>query len=267
MPFANVMNTRLRAYLVDDELPALTRLTRLLEETGRVEVIGSTSNPQTAFEFLCENHPDLVFLDIQMPGMSGFDLLSRLNRQPIVVFTTAYDQYALRAFEVNSIDYLLKPVEAEQLRRALDKLDQLRSNSPGGWVERPEFRKMIEELARTLREPRSEFTQRIPARIGERTQLVDVPRISHFFAEDRLTYAVTEAKTYCVEWSISELEHRLDSVGFIRTHRAVLLNVAWIEDLSPLFAGRMMVRLKDSKRTELTVARDRVRVLKARLGL
>src|SRR5215813_886881 len=115
----------LRAYLVDDELPALKRLTRLLAATGRVEIVGSTTNPTTAIESISSDLPDVLFLDIQMPGLNGFDLLASLKRQPIVIFTTAYDQYALKAFEVNSVDYLLKPIEPEQLERALRKLEQL----------------------------------------------------------------------------------------------------------------------------------------------
>ena len=130
----------LRAYLVDDELPALKRLTRLLEATGRVEIVGSATNPTEALDWLSNHQPDVLFLDIQMPGMNGFDLLARLKLQPVVVFTTAYDQYALRAFEVNSIDYLLKPVEPEQLERALGKLEQFSLANRPEWLSRPELR-------------------------------------------------------------------------------------------------------------------------------
>jgi two-component system, LytTR family, response regulator len=261
------MNPKLRVYLIDDELPALKRLSRLLDATGRVEVMGSTTNPEDALRFLSGNQPDVLFLDIHMPGMNGFELLARLDRQPLVVFTTAHDRYALQAFDVNSIDYLLKPVEPEQLERALTKLDRFRSQGLPMGVDRPEFRAVIEDLSRRLREPPSTFAQRIPARIGERTLFIDAARITHFFAADRLTYAATEGRNYCVNWTIAELEEKLEPAGFIRIHRAVLLNLEWIADLSPLFAGRMMIRLKDQKRTELTVARDRVRPLKARLGL
>ena len=105
----------LRVYLVDDEPLALKRLQRLLRETGRVEIMGSTTNPDEALTFLKDNSIDAVFLDIQMPQMTGFELLSKLPKEPAVVFTTAFDQYALSAFEVNSIDYLLKPVETQPL--------------------------------------------------------------------------------------------------------------------------------------------------------
>src|SRR5438046_10615424 len=112
----------MKVFLVDDEPLAVGRLRRLLEESGRVEIAGSSRDPAGALEELKHSRPDVLFLDIEMPGMSGFDLLDQLgDPQPLVVFTTAYDQYALEAFKVNSIDYLLKPVEAANLQRALAK--------------------------------------------------------------------------------------------------------------------------------------------------
>src|SRR5262245_35099698 len=115
----------LRVYLVDDETLALKRLHRLLQETSRVDIVGSTTSPKEAVTFLASNEIHAVFLDIQMPGMTGFELLSKLPKEPVVIFTTAFDQYALSAFEVNSIDYLLKPIESQPLERALTKLERL----------------------------------------------------------------------------------------------------------------------------------------------
>ena len=119
----------LRAYLVDDEPLAIARLTRLLGETGRVEVIGSATDPEEAVEALTAMRPDVCFLDIQMPRLNGFEMLARLPVQPIVVFTTAHDRYALQAFAANSVDYLLKPVDPRQLDRALGRMERLRSRS------------------------------------------------------------------------------------------------------------------------------------------
>src|SRR6478609_3300218 len=118
----------IRAFVVDDEALAVKRLARMLEETGRVEVVGTSTDPVDALAALGGNAPDVLFLDIQMPGMTGFEMLSMLDPQPLVIFTTAYDQYALQAFEVNSIDYLLKPVEERHLARALDKIERWRQS-------------------------------------------------------------------------------------------------------------------------------------------
>jgi len=257
---------KLRAYLVDDELPALKRLTRLIEQSGRVEIAGSTTNPMTAVEFLSGDAPDVLFLDIQMPEMDGFELLARLPRQPLVVFATAYDQYALRAFEVNSIDYLLKPIEPEQLERAIGKLERLRGEGGPTWLDRPELSDFLRELSRNLH-GRPNYLERIAVRLGERTQFVEVASVTHFFSRDRLTYAATEAKSYCVEWPIAELEQKLDPARFLRIHRGILLNVQWIDEVAPAFGGRLTIRLKDRQRTGLTVARDRTHELKTRLGM
>ena len=130
-----------RAYLVDDEPLAIERLTRLLAKSEGIAVVGSASDPAKALDFLAGEDGDTIdvlFLDVQMPGMNGFELLSRLPEQPFVIFTTAYDQYALRAFEVNSIDYLLKPIDAEQLARAVRKLERVRPVANAEWQQKKE---------------------------------------------------------------------------------------------------------------------------------
>ena len=139
---------KLRAYLVDDEPLAIARLTRLLEQTGRVDVIGSTSDPEEAIEVLTSTPPDVCFLDIQMPRLNGFDVLARLPVQPIVVFTTAHDQYALQAFAVNSVDYLLKPVHPEHLERALARVERLRARVDAA---QPDLQGLLERLSESLR--------------------------------------------------------------------------------------------------------------------
>jgi len=250
----------LTTYLVDDEALALKRLTRLLRETRKVEIVGSTTDPQEALRFLKLNSVDAVFLDIQMPEMNGFQLLQKLPNQPCVVFTTAFDKYALDAFEVNSIDYLLKPVELQQLERALSKLERFRG-TPGGGPNPEQLRAIVQELAATSHR----FPERIASRTGERIVFVEVARVTHFYAKDKLTYAATGSRDFVIDSTISELEVRLDPGQFVRIHRATLLNILYVDEISSWFGGGMAVRLKDGKRTELHVARDRVRELKSRL--
>lgn len=262
--------TPLRAYLVDDEPLAIDRLSRLLARHEGVTIAGSATDPAMALAELqgrAGSSIDVLFLDIQMPGMNGFELLSRLEEQPFVIFTTAYDQYALRAFEVNSIDYLLKPVEAEQLERALQKLDRRRPAAKHGWQQRPELRSLLEELAANLRGERQEYPRRIATRVGERISFLDLDQVTHVMASEKLTYAIVNGRQHCVDQTISDLENRLDPARFLRIHRAVLVNVDWVQELNTWFAGKVVVTLKDAQRTQLTVARDRVRALKARLGI
>src|SRR5215468_745712 len=220
----------IRAFVVDDERLAVQRLSRLLTETGRVVVAGSATDPHEALETLGGTDVDVAFLDIQMPEMTGLELVEKLNRDIPVIFTTAYDRYALEAFAVNSIDYLLKPVEASRLEKALDKLE------------------------------------RVASRVGERTTVLDVARITHFFAKDKLTFAVSGGREHVIDFTMAELDAHLDSRRFVRIHRATIVNVASVQEIYPGVDG-LLVRLKDDRNTELSVARDRVRELKERLGI
>lgn len=255
----------IRVYLVDDESLALRRLQRLLASTQRVEILGASPDPRKALDEIARLGPEALFLDIQMPEMTGFDLLARLGpEQPLVVFTTAYDQYALRAFEVNSIDYLLKPVEQPQLERALGKLERIL----GGDAPRPPLEKLLAQVTAALDARKTTGTlDRIPSRSGERVHLLDLAAITHFFAEDKLTFAATAEKKWVVDRTIAELEQKLDARRFVRVHRSTIVNLAFVDELHPWFGGRMIVRLKTPKRTEITVSRDRLRELKERLGL
>jgi two-component system, LytTR family, response regulator len=254
----------MRAFLVDDEALALKRLQRMLAVTKRVQVVGTSSDPVEAVPAILEAKPDILFLDIEMPGMTGFEMLTHLQPQPWVVFTTAYDRYALEAFGVNSVDYLLKPIEAAQLDRALDKIERLRGSAaaPPGMTE------LIERLTAAAGAVRSPgYPDRVASKVGERIEFIDLEQVTHFFASDKLTYAATAAKNHAVDYTIQELEQKLDPGRFVRVHRASLVNVAYVQELHSWFAGKMMVRLKDPKHTEIAVSRDRVRELKQRLGI
>ncbi|PYP84131.1 MAG: DNA-binding response regulator [Blastocatellia bacterium AA13] len=257
---------RLRAYLVDDESLALRRLARLLNATRRVEIVGSTTNPLTAAEFLSSNEVDVVFLDIHMPRMNGFEVLARLVNQPRVVFTTAYDQYALKAFDVNCIDYLLKPIDPAHLERALKKIESTGGGEAAPGLE-PRLLSILEELSQRASNTGSKSLDRICTRVGEKILLIDVAKISHFYARDRITYAATDNKTFIVDFTIAALEESLREKDFVRIHRAVLLNLTFVDELHRWFGGRLIARLKDKNRTELTVARNYARLLRQSLGL
>ena len=249
----------IRAFVVDDEKLAVQRLMRLLADTGRVTVAGSATDPHDALDALRGTDVDVVFLDIQMPEINGLELVERLDRNIPVIFTTAYDKYALEAFAVNSIDYLLKPVETERLAKALDKLERLR-----GQAGAPDVRALAKQLARELAPGRR--LERLASRVGERTTVLDVARITHFFAKDKLTFAVSAGREHVVDYTMSELEEQLDARRFVRIHRATIVNVVFVQELYPGVDG-LLLRLKDEGKTELSVARDRVRELKERLGI
>ena len=249
----------IRAFVVDDERLAVERLTRLLNATGRVTVTGSTTDPEAALAALRAADVDVLFLDIQMPGLTGFELLAQLERDVPVVFTTAYDQYAIDAFGVNSLDYLLKPIEPERLDRALDKIERFAGQA------RPDLRALARELAAQLSPHRR--LERIASRVGERTTVLDVARISHFSSKDKLTFAAVNGREHVIDHTLTELEAQLDGRRFARIHRATIVNIGFVQELFPAVDGGVLVRLKDEAKTELSVARDRVRELKQRLGI
>jgi two-component system LytT family response regulator len=254
---------KLRAYLVDDEALALERLRRLLEQTGRVEVTGNTTEPEEAVAALTADPPDVCFLDIQMPRLSGFEVLARFPSQPMVIFTTAFDQYALKAFGVNSVDYLLKPIEPESLERALKKIERLRSS---GALAQCDLQALLKQLTDSLAKNKPEYPDRIASRLGDRLWFLDLARVTHFYAQAKLTYAVSEGKAYCVDYAIAELEKKLDPKKFLRIHRGTVVNMDWIKEVASLPGGALNLRLKDGKSTDLTVARDRAREFKTRVG-
>lgn len=220
-----------RVFVVDDEELAVRRLVRMLEATERVEIAGTATDPRDAIARITDDIA-AVFLDISMPEVGGFAVARRVPPGTVIVFTTAHDQHALRAFEVNALDYLVKPVRAEDLSRALDKLARRR----GG--------------------------PRITSRVGDRTHVVELERVTHFQAEDKLTYAITADRSYVVDDSIAALEERHAADGFFRIHRATLVRLTAITEV---LANPPRVRLRGSEH-ELAVARDRVRTLKQLLG-
>jgi two-component system, LytTR family, response regulator len=247
----------LRVFVLDDERLAVRRLIRLLDATGRVQVAGSAIDPEDALTFLSAEPVDALFLDIQMPGLNGFQFLERLARDVPVVFTTAYDKYALNAFDVNSIDYLLKPIDSDRLARALDKLERFKGSGP-------DVRALARQLASELSPgPRLD---RLASRVGERTTILDVARISHFYAQDKLTFASAGGREHVIDFTLADLQSRLNARRFVRIHRATIVNLGFVLELYPGVDG-MLVRLKDEKKTELKVARDRVGDLKEGLGI
>jgi len=252
--------TPIRAFLIDDEPLALKRLTRLLEATKRVAIVGRATDPAQGLAQLADAAADVVFLDIHMPGLTGLQVAERVPPGVMVVFTTAYDRHAVAAFEVNAVDYLLKPVERDRLNGTLDRLAARRADPAGA-----DLRGALERLAGYLRG--EGHLGHLASRVGERVQLIPVDGVTHVFARDRATYAATPTAEYMLDATIVELERKLDPAKFFRIHRGILVNLGWVHELHAEVGGQLVVRLRGDKRPELVVSRDRVRPLKERLGL
>jgi two-component system LytT family response regulator len=254
-----VTGGRLRAFLIDDEPLALKRLARMLQATGRVEVVGQATDPQKGLEQVAAEPVDVLFLDIHMPGLTGFQVVERIPAGPAVVFTTAHDQHAVQAFEVNAADYLLKPIERARLEATLERLAQRRS--AGGETD---LHATLKRLAEQLR---GSYLDHVASKTRDRVQLIAVEEITHLVARQRATYAVTAGGEHMLDMTLLELERRLDPARFFRIHRAMLVNLTCIAELHPDEDGHLVICLKGAARTELPVSRDRVRALKERLGV
>ena len=222
-----------RCVVIDDEKPARDRVKRLLAAHPGFEVVGEAADAEAAARLIDETTPDLCFLDVQMPEGTGFDVLERVRHVPHVIFVTAYDRYAVPAFEVRSIDYLLKPVGRERFAQALERARE-RIGEAGS------ARRILDELEalRGLVAGRAAAPapDRVSARRGSKVLLLDPDQIVWFEAEDALVFARTAAGRFLVDRTLSELEGQLDG-RFFRAHRGCLVNLGRIGEIRPADAG------------------------------
>lgn len=250
----------LRVLIVDDEPLARARARRLLGQVGGAVVVGEAGSTAEARRLIADRRPDLLLLDVQMPGEDGFALLASLDRRPAVVFVTAFDHYAVRAFEENAADYLLKPFRRERLAAALERVRRD--------LARPEelSRRLEELLAGLTGAPAAAPLDRFTVRLGQRQLILRADEVLWFGAEEKLVFAATASGRHYVNFTLDELERRLDPRCFARVHRGAIANLDHAAALRPAFAGTWRLQLKDAARTELPVSRARARALKGRLG-
>ncbi|MCW3111418.1 MAG: two-component system response regulator [Segetibacter sp.] len=233
-----------RTIIIDDERLARNELKKLLQEFGEIEVIDEASNVQEGLEKIEQHNPDLIFLDIQMPGKTGFDLLEELERAPKVIFTTAYDEFALKAFEVNALDYLLKPVEPKRLFDAIQKVQQEESQSSAhsngnanGTVSRNGL--LTEE-------------DQVFVKDGERCWFVKLNEIRLFESVGNYAKVFFGPNKPLILKSLNSLEERLDDKVFFRANRKHIINMRWIEKIEPYFNGGLLLELKGGEKIEVS---------------
>ena len=251
----------LRVILVDDEPLARARARRMLAELGGAVVVGEAGDVEQAAELLAHVQADVILLDVQMPGGDGFTLLPRLAERPAVIFVTAFDQYAVRAFEENAVDYLLKPFRPERLGQALERAR--------AELAHPEaLSKRLEALLSAVgpRAQAGSHLQRLTVRLGNKQLILKAEDVLWFGAEEKLVFAAVEGDKHYVNFTLDELEKRLDPARFVRVHRGAIANLDRAVALRPGFAGTWRLQLNDTTRTEVPVSRARARALKERLG-
>ncbi len=224
----------MRAIVIDDERLARKELIKLLEDFPEIEILGEAANVDEAYEMINQVKPDLLFLDIQMPGKTGFELLEMLDAVPTVIFTTAYDEYALKAFEVNALDYLLKPIQLDRLNETINKLEPPKAPSE------------VEA------EPKLGLSDQVFVKDGDKCWFVALKDIRYFESDGNYIKVFFENFKPMIHKSLNALDEKLNDRDFFRASRKHIINLSWVESIEPWFNGGLMVKLKGGDKVEVS---------------
>lgn len=240
----------MKAVIIEDEQLSAERLQHLVKKVAPEIVIVSILNSVSRAQDWFRDHspPDLIFLDIQLGDGTGFDILQSISGAPLIIFTTAYDEYAIKAFKFNSIDYLLKPVEREALSSALQKLN----HTP----ERPQLTAPI--IQATEKIIKNDYKKRFLIKIGEQFQNIDSQNISYFHYEDGACTLSTHEKNLPVDYSLDQLEEILNPIDFFRINRQFIVSSKSISEIHTYFNSRLLLKLSPDFTDDVIVSRDRV---------
>ena len=245
-----------KTIVIDDEQLARQRIKRLLKAYDEIEVIAEAEDGELGLESINKHKPDLIFLDIEMPILNGFEMLAKLTHQPKVVFTTAYDQYAIKAFDEGSIDYLLKPIEVERLDKTIKKLKE--TNLSAAPVQ-------IEELLRRMQQKKTIKT--LTVKLGDKILLIKLTDIVHVQAEDKYVFLHTaDGKKHLTDFTLSALEEKLPE-EFLRIHRSEIINTEYIKEIRKGFNGALVFVLNNAEETRVTSSRSNSEALRERFDI
>ena len=257
---------KITTIIIDDEQPARDELRYLLSQYHDIEVIAEAESGNKGIALIKEYAPDLVFLDIQMPGKSGFEMVAELSGQsklPLIIFATAYENYAVKAFEKSAVDYILKPFSTKRLDLSIQRVRGMLSGKS-----EKELNDKLQSLLHQIQKPRPKITKLSVEKDGK-IHLIPLEDIVYCSYVDN-TIMISSNKESLPIYGISTMEKLADHLAgtsFFRTHRSTLVNVDWIAEFSPWFNGKYNLVMADSQRTELTVSRSRVKEFKQQLGM
>lgn len=247
------MSNRISAIIADDEAPARNKMKRLLEEFPEIEVVAEAENGLDALDAIAKHKPDVVFLDIEMPGMTGLDIAMNLpeDTNPQVVFATAYNEHAIKAFELNAVDYLLKPFSKDRLAQTIEKLEKTAE------AEREPAGRVAEKLAAELNH---QALGKIPIPTADRYKLVDYDEVVCIEVEERMTNIYTLNKAYPMNITLENIEKKLPPEIFLRISRSCIINIHAIQEIVLWFGNRYKIVLSNKK--EVITSRERSKSLK-----
>lgn len=243
------MSTPFKTIIVDDEPLARLRLQKLISEyPGKFEIVAEAENGEEAAEKIDLLKPDLLFLDIQMPGLNGFEVLKQLDYSPKVIFCTAFDEYALQAFDSYCIDYLVKPLTKERFAKTVEKLNNFNRNDT-----EINLQQLIHQFSTGTK--KTEATT-LPVKVGDRVIFVRLDEVSYFIADEKYVSVVTKhSKSYILDSSLKKLEDKLPS-WFIRVHKSFLVNKNLIKEIHKHFNNRFVMILDDYDQSKITSGRS-----------
>ncbi len=254
-------------FIVEDEDLAVKKLQKTLHAiNSELRIAGTADSIASAVEWL-EQHaqPDLILMDIELADGQSFEIFNRIDVKSPVIFTTSYDEYALKAFKVNSIDYLLKPIQKEDLEAALAKFNTLKNNYTGSNAPGPQMNQLIHELRQTLQN--KEYRKRFLVKHLQKLQSIDIDQIAYFYSDDRINFFKTrDDKKYLVDYTIDEIENMIDPQHYFRINRAMIVSIKSIDQIQDYFGNRLILQLNPKIDKEALVSREKVSEFKNWMG-
>lgn len=246
----------MKVVIIEDEKPAARRLSRMLNELN-IEPLAMLHSVEESVNWFYNNeHPDLLLLDIQLSDGLSFEIFDEVEVKSAIIFTTAYDEYALKAFKLNSIDYLLKPIDADELENAIEKFKELHKNNSQHNFD-------LEQLKLLIAPSQNNYKKRFTVKIGQHLKMISVEAIECFYSENKATNMHTiDNRSYLVESTLDQLEDKLQPGHFFRVNRKFIVNVNAINDIIAYSNSRLKLQLKTYNNTEIIVSRERVKDFK-----
>jgi two-component system, LytTR family, response regulator LytT len=249
--------------IIEDEQLGAEKLVRLLKSIdSSIEIVGNTQSIKSSVEWLLQNnHPDIILMDIELTDGQSFEIFNHVTIKSMVIFTTSYDEYALQAFKVNSVDYLLKPIKREELKNALDKYQQWQQKFSSSSLS-------IEHLINELKQQQSKtWRSRFLVKQGQKLVSVETNEIAYLYADGRLSYFITwDKQKHVLDYTIEELEQMLDPQQFYRANRAFLIHIKAVSQIHNYFNGKLKLELQPAIDKEVLISREKATEFKEWMG-